>query len=81
MDRNGGYVTYGVHIPDLAEKLFLGKYVVRIAGEEGQKIEFLGGKDLLLSVYVDPPCSLIDLYPPDLNNIIFRSVLLPAHWG
>ena len=51
----------GLHIPDLAEQLFLGEYMVRVLGQEGQKVKFLRRKVLLLAVDVDPSGSLIDL--------------------
>ena len=41
MHGNRRDVSQGLHIPDLAEELFLGKYVVRVLCQERQQIKLL----------------------------------------
>ena len=65
-------ISDAVHVPDLAEQLFLGKHMIRILRKEGQKIEFLRGKLLLLSVYPDTSGRFVNFQTTDFNNVIFR---------
>lgn len=70
MDRNGGNVTDGIHVPDLAEQLFLGIYMIGMLRKEGQQIEFLGGKGLFHTVHIHSSRSFIDAQSPDFHNVV-----------
>ena len=70
MNRYGCNITNGIHIPDLAEQLFLGIYMIRMLGKKGQQIKFLTGKCLLLSINYDTSCGLVDTDTTDFNHII-----------
>ena len=74
MDSDCCNISHRFHIPDFPEQLFLGKHSVRILCKEGKQIIFLGSKCFLLSVYPYAACSLINLDPADLHNIIFAYI-------
>ena len=61
MNRNRSDVADGLHIPDLAEQLLLGKNMVGILRQEGKEIKLLGSKGLLLPIDPDTAGCLVDL--------------------
>ena len=86
MYRNSSDITDGFHIPDLTEELFFGKNMIGILGQERQKIKLLGGEVSLLTVHPEPPGGLVDLDPPDLNDVVFLRIasyqpVIPGHMG
>ena len=58
MYGNGGDTSYGFHIPDISEKLFLGINMIGILRKESQQVELLGRECLLFAVDIYPSCSL-----------------------
>ena len=77
MHGNGCDITDGIHIPDLAEQLLFGIYMVWILRKKSQQVKLLCGKDPFLAVHVNPPGGLINLKPSDLYDII--DLLVTAH--
>ena len=71
MHGDCGDIAHRIHIPDLAEQLFLGEHVVRVLRQEGQKVELPGGKILLHAVHPDAAGCLVDLQAADLDHGIF----------
>ena len=73
VDGDGGYVSYGFHVPDLIEQLFLCVDMVWILGEEGQQVELLGGKCLFLSIDPDSSGGAVYLQAAYLNYLVGRA--------
>ena len=67
-------VSDGIHIPDFAEQLFLGIYMVWMLRKESKQIKFLTGKCFLHTVHHNPSCSLVNTDTANLYHIIFRSI-------
>ena len=74
MHRNRCNVSDGLHIPDLTEQFFLGIYMIRVLCKEGQQVEFLRCKVLLLPVDPDSSGSLINLNSTNLYDIILLHI-------
>ena len=72
MHRYSSNIANGFHIPDLTEQFLLGKHMVRILGQEGEQVKFLGGKCLLLPINPYAACRLINLQSTDLDDFIGR---------
>ena len=70
MHGNRSDITDGIHIPDLPEQFFLGKYMVRMLRQECQQIELFRGKRFLYAIHINTSCCLINTDTPDLYNII-----------
>ena len=75
MYRYGGDITHGLHSPDGPEQVVLGIDLVGILCKKCKQIEFLGGEDLLFSVYKNSPGTLIDPYAADFDGTV---LLLPG---
>ena len=73
--RYGGDITHGLHSPDGPEQVVLGIDLVGILCKKCKQIEFLGGEDLLFSVYKNSPGTLIDPYASNFDGTV---LLLPG---
>ena len=78
MHGNGGNITDRIHIPDLTEQFFLGKYMVWMLRQERQQIKLFGRKRLLHTVHIDTSRSLINTDTTDLHDIILL-LLVGSH--
>ena len=72
MNSNRCNISYAVHIPDLAEQLILGKYLVRVAGKEAQYVELFVRKYLLLVINIHSSVRLVYLKTSDLDDVILE---------
>ena len=68
MHRDGRDVTDGIHLPDLLEELRLRVYMIRMRGEEAEKVELLRRKGPLLSVHEYAAGTRIDLQSMNLDD-------------
>ena len=72
MHRNRSDISQRFHIPNLAEKLFLCKDMVRILGEECQQVKLFRSKILLFPVDINRLAVLSIFQSPDFNYLILR---------
>ena len=75
--RYGGDITHGLHSPDGPEQVVLGIDLVGILCKKCKQIEFLGGEDLLFSVYKTLR-ALLSILMPRTSMVLFSCFLVPA---
>ena len=70
MHSDRGDIADALHIPYFGKQLFLAEHMIGILRKEGEQIELLCGKVLLLAVDPHSSCCLVDLEAADLDDVV-----------